>query len=328
MRSARIVFTDPPIQNRAEWYEERGRLTPFKAFINSHRRLTHYRFSDVLGSLAEFRKTDFYRRFAVVEGWDRGLSGMLWSGREVKAMFSIYRHSPQRDFTQEEVRRLIYLRPHIETAIHRVEKLHAERLHRKALEEFNRFVPIGLMLLDWELNPVFANKEAFKECAVWNYGEDESRTFNAREVFALPAPIIEHCENIRTEILHMKAKDKLVIPSTLNHLAHPQMPAHRAAISALNASPGLLGKPGFLVVLEDRSRESETRSKPSPRKLKLLWVLTPSEREIALLICDGLSNATIAKQLRKSVLTIKKQITSIFKKTEVASRSKLMALLR
>ena len=90
----------------------------------------------------------------------------------------------------------------------------------------------------------------------------------------------------------------------------------------------ILKTAGFLVVLEDRSHETETRHKLSPRKQKLLWMLTPSEREIALLICEGRSNVQIAKQLKKSVLTIKKQNTSIFQKTGVPGRSRLMALLR
>jgi DNA-binding CsgD family transcriptional regulator len=328
MRAARLVFTDPPIPNPSEWYQERSRNNPFTAYIDEHRRITHYRFSDVLGTPRQFAKTTFHQDFAIAEGWDLGLSGLLWSGDEVKAMFSIYRKSPQTDFRDDEVARLLELRPHIETAIHRVEKLHAERLHRKALEEFNRFVPIGLMLLDWDLSPVFANNEAYKECAVWNFGIEESRTYNTREVFALPTGIQAKCESIRADILRTNPKDKLEVAPELNRLTHPKLTTHRASITALNASPGLLAKPGFLVVLEDRSSEVESPGKPAPRKQKLLWMLSPSEREIALLICEGQSNAAIAKQLKKSILTIKKQITSIFKKTEVTSRAQFMALLR
>jgi len=49
MREARRVFTDPPIAETAEWYKERGRINPFTSFIHAHRRITHYRFRDVLG---------------------------------------------------------------------------------------------------------------------------------------------------------------------------------------------------------------------------------------------------------------------------------------
>jgi DNA-binding CsgD family transcriptional regulator len=66
----------------------------------------------------------------------------------------------------------------------------------------------------------------------------------------------------------------------------------------------------------------------SPEKLNQLRDLTPREREIALLVCDGHSNAEVAKRLSKSVLTIKTQLNSVFRKLGVESRGKLMAMLR
>jgi DNA-binding CsgD family transcriptional regulator len=56
--------------------------------------------------------------------------------------------------------------------------------------------------------------------------------------------------------------------------------------------------------------------------------LTPREREIALLVCEGCSNAEIARRLSKSVLTIKTQLNSVFRKLGVESRTRLMARLR
>jgi DNA-binding CsgD family transcriptional regulator len=56
--------------------------------------------------------------------------------------------------------------------------------------------------------------------------------------------------------------------------------------------------------------------------------LTPREREIALLVCEGCSNAEIARRLSKSVLTIKTQLNSAFRKLGVNSRTRLMAMMR
>ena len=99
-------------------------------------------------------------------------------------------------------------------------------------------------------------------------------------------------------------------------------------LSAVNASPGLLAAPGFLVVLEDRSLERQPTVRVPLEKQRLLWALTPSEREVALLICEGCSNDEVARRLKKSLLTTKKQLTSIYGKLKVTSRGRLMALLR
>ena len=275
MRSARLVFTDPPISHTAEWYKERGQSNPFNAFVRSHRGIPHYRVSDVVGTAAVFRKTGYYKKFASIEGWDRGMTGVLWAGEEVKAMFSIYRKSPQRDFTDEDGRCLDALRPHIEAAIDRIEKLHEERLHRKALEEFNRFVPVGIVLLDWDLELVFANHEACWECAVWNYGAEAARSFNARDAFKLPPLVREACESIRQTILRTNAKEQPDIPPELRRLTHPSRPSLRAGVSTLNASPGLLAKPGFMVVLENRDAVEENAGELATKRKLSLEALTP-----------------------------------------------------
>ncbi len=328
MREARRVLTDPPIPAAAEWYKQRGRGNPFAPYIHAHRRITHYRFRDVTGRAEEFCATEFYRRFAKPEGWADGMSGLFWKGNDVKAMFSVYRAPGGPEFGEEDVARLKSLRPHLEAAIDRVLLLHSERLHRKVLEEFNRHIPLGLMLLDWELQPVFANTEAVKECAVWCHGPEVARGLVSRDRLELPAPVRAVCEAMRAEILRANAKDRPAFTHALERLAHPTIPDRLVAVSPVNASAGLLAKPGFLVVLEDRSLERQPSARVPVEKQRLLWALTPSEREVALLICEGCSNDEVARRLKKSPLTTKKQLTSIFAKLNVRTRGRLMALMR
>ena len=63
------------------------------------------------------------------------------------------------------------------------------------------------------------------------------------------------------------------------------------------------------------------------RRLAVLGQLTPREREVALLVREGLSNDEIAARLHKGVGTIKNQLQSIFVKLAVNSRAKLVARL-
>lgn len=55
--------------------------------------------------------------------------------------------------------------------------------------------------------------------------------------------------------------------------------------------------------------------------------LTPAEREVAALMLEGLSNRAIAKRRGASGRTVANQISSIFRKLGVTSRSELSALV-
>lgn len=60
-------------------------------------------------------------------------------------------------------------------------------------------------------------------------------------------------------------------------------------------------------------------------EVRSLDALSASEREVAGLLLDGLSNAEIAEIRGTSVRTIANQVASLFKKLGVRSRSELAA---
>jgi hypothetical protein len=102
MGEARVVLTDPPIARPAQWYEERGKANPFTPFIDANRGRKFYRFEEVLPPRTEWLRSDFYRRFAKQEGWDKGISFLFWARREVTAMFSLYRAPGEKTFSAQE----------------------------------------------------------------------------------------------------------------------------------------------------------------------------------------------------------------------------------
>jgi DNA-binding NarL/FixJ family response regulator len=56
--------------------------------------------------------------------------------------------------------------------------------------------------------------------------------------------------------------------------------------------------------------------------------LTPRERQVALLVGDGLSNKEIAGRLCLEVTTVKNHVHNILRKLEVARRGQAAAYLR
>lgn len=328
MGEARVVLTDPPIAHPEEWYAARGKLNPFSPFIEANRGVKFYRFAEVLPPRAEFVRSEFYRRFAAAEGWDKGVSALYWSRREVTAMFSLYRGPEQPDFTDAELALLRHLHPFVGTAIARVRRLHTERLARRGLEEFNRHVPVGLVLLDWSLRVEFANPEAHRCCAAWNFGAEAARALNLRDAFALPPAVLDACRALRAAVLARDPRSPSPRPDDVAHVEPAAGGGLRAQLSVLNNPASSLAQPRFLVVFDSRPVVSPAPAHVSAEKLNQLRDLTPREREIALLVCEGCTNAEIARRLNKSILTIKTQLNSAFRKLRVKSRARLMALLR
>lgn len=84
--------------------------------------------------------------------------------------------------------------------------------------------------------------------------------------------------------------------------------------------------------LENLQSETEVKDEGEevitlPEKEDVLSLLTKREREISLLICEGYSNADIAKLLFISEYTVKDHTKNIYRKTDVHSRYELIAKL-
>lgn len=327
MGEARVVFTDPPIPDLARWYAERGRDNPFSPYIAAHRGVRLYRFEDVLPPPAQFRKTEFYRRFARPEGWDKGVSVLFWHRGDVRAMFSVYRAPAQPAFSAAEVATLEQLHPFIRIAIDRVQLLHSERLARRGLEEFNRRLPVGLVTLDWDLRVVFANAEGLKACSLWNLGPERARIFKDRDSFAVPPAVLAAARGLRAAIERRNPKELQAQIGDVAQAAHPQEPGLLATVSVSNNPSSALAKPRFLVVFDSWRAGAPGRAR-GVNAAAALRTLTPREREIALLVADGHSNAEIADSLSRSILTVKTQLNAVFRKLGVKRRTQLGALLR
>ena len=330
MAEARVVFTDPPIDRGDSWYRERARINPFSPYIEQHVGRSHYHFHEVVGPPEVFHRSPFYETFAKVEGWDKGLSIMFWNGREMRAMFSLYRAPGQADFTPGEREFLLDLARHIEIAIIRVQKINREETFRSALQAFTRNIPAPVMLLDWALKPVFVNVAAHESAAAWNLGRDKAARLNPREVFRVPAAILAAAQDLKKQFTGSQdGIDRKRLPEALT-LPHPRIAGLRARVSPVHYSPAMLARPGFIVLfLETQWRDdNSTAEAQQARRERALQQLTAAERKVVEQVCLGKRNAEIASALKKSPLTVKTQLNAIFQKLNLKSRAELITRLR
>jgi DNA-binding NarL/FixJ family response regulator len=180
-------------------------------------------------------------------------------------------------------------------------------------------VPVGLLLLDSELRPLWYNTEAAQDCAVWNHGERRAAALRPRSAFRVPAQIEEACKALRAAWSQSGAP------------LHPEVVSEHArglhARIKLHMPVDLDEMPEFYVQLDYRRPRGDRHRPLSPGAVALLARFTASEREVAMRVREGLSNREIAGELHRSPLTIKTHLASIFSKMNVGKRARVAALL-
>ncbi|MBS0663818.1 MAG: helix-turn-helix transcriptional regulator [Verrucomicrobia bacterium] len=177
-------------------------------------------------------------------------------------------------------------------------------------------VPVGLLLLDLELEPLWFNAEAANACAVWNHGERRAAALRARSAFRVPPALLEACRALLATPPGGTLPPQVV--SDHGRGLHARVRLH---------TPGG-GQPAAFHLHLDYRRPRGDRHRPlSPGAVALLARLTEREREVAMRVREGLRTVEIAAELHRSPLTIKTQLAAVFAKLGVRGRTRVAALL-
>lgn len=179
-------------------------------------------------------------------------------------------------------------------------------------------VPVGLLLLDWDLQPVWFNAEAARASAVWNHGERGAEALRARSAFRLPIPLADACRALRATWPDGVAAGQPQVVSDHARGLHARIRLHAPA----GGQP-----PAFHLQLDYRRPRGDRERPLSPGAVALLARLTEREREVAMRVREGLRTTEIAAELRRSPLTIKTQLAAIFTKLNIRGRTRVAALL-
>jgi DNA-binding NarL/FixJ family response regulator len=184
-------------------------------------------------------------------------------------------------------------------------------------------MPVGLLLLDHELRPLWYNGEAAYACSVWNHGERKAAALNPIRNFRVPAPLLRACADIKSKWVSSHARDARARRAVLS-----EFPLGLHARILPRGAQGDPPRPPSFEIHLDYRRPRGDRSRPiSAGAVALLARLTPREREVAMAIREGLRTNRIAAQLRRSPLTIKSQLKSIYAKLGAQSRAEVAAQL-
>jgi DNA-binding CsgD family transcriptional regulator len=267
-------------------------------------------------------RSAFYRKLLRPNNTEYGASVVAWRDNTWLATLTLMRTKEQGEFSDGEMQELQALQPHFACVIRRMAGHQETRLVHSSLRHFMASLPTANLILDWNLKVLHFNSIASHLCSQWKRGARGSPLKDPRR-FQVPGDILAEIERMRPSIMSQRFGRYLGHrkPLLLNY-RHPSMPSLSASIEFLPSRSLSLSKGTFLVTLEED--HSSHRGLDLSHKLNQL---TRRERECALLAAEGLHNGDIAKRLGKSQITVRNQLSSIYKKLGIDSRSKLIAAL-
>lgn len=262
----------------------------------------------------------FYKKLLHPSESEFGASLVAWRDATWLATLTVMRNKDQGDFTDEQMQELQALQPHFACVIRRLAKHQESRLIDSSLRHFMSSLPTATLILDWNLKVMHYNAFANHLCSKWR-SDGRASFLKAPRRLQVPGDILAELERMRPSIMAQKWSQGPGGRRSL-HLDyhHPSKVELGASIEFLPSRSLSLSKGTFLLTLKEE-RLSEQGADLSDK----LNQLTRRERDCALLAAQGLHNRDIAKKLGKSEITVRNQLSSIYRKLGFSTRHKLIA---
>jgi len=270
----------------------------------------------------DWRETEFHREFFAPFGWDDHGGFFVFEDGMPVAALGLMREQACGDYTAEDFSAIEWLLRHFKIACKRVTD--GERMRAALAEMETRFGELfepGIFL-DWALRVVSANRSACECVAKWD-GDGIRKLTVGVGTDHLPPILATVLLEMRTDI-EAALREQRELPDIVTRSIHaPADPTLRATARALLRTASSHGLPMFHIQFASNSATAPLREAWTEVGL----ILSAAEKRIVRLVCAGKSNKSIAASLGKSPETVKRQLSTSFRKLGVKSRSQLMARL-
>ncbi|HEY4256144.1 MAG TPA: response regulator [Candidatus Udaeobacter sp.] len=299
---------------------------PLEAFLSAHPRSQIVRDIDVFPDRGDLLKSAFYRDYMKPRKCKHAIGLCFWSGPRLACVITIMRSGRQGETRQPEIKLLRRLYAEFNIALRRIRSLEREHSARAAFETFLRRLPLPTMLLRWNLKLAYQNKAAREFCLAWRVGPVASRELKAEG--PVPDEILDGCRRLKRRWEKASGVNAAQPAIEQESFHHPKWGHMRITIKITHLNTVGLTPPDFLVQCEEMQAPVAAARLQADAGLAHLAQLSSREQEVTRLACEGRANQEIADETGLSVQMVKKHLHSIFRKLEVPSRSRLMALMR
>jgi DNA-binding CsgD family transcriptional regulator len=262
-----------------------------------------------------------YNEFYLPQNIHYKLSISLATKEKTLGLIGIFRPRGYQDFSTREVAKARILVPHLTTALENASVTRTNREGRPGAEELDGNASLfGVIVLDHDLHPVHWNSEAREFCSVLARREQHERNEDTEDTF-LSEEIMSDCLALKG-LFDEGERDR---PFRSQRIIEARDGRRIRVISSLEklSIRGASG-PKFLIYLADVSEGYRLRED----SLRERYQLTKREADIALCVCEGLTNDEIGEKLFISRFTVETHLKNIFSKTNVKHRAGLAGLLQ
>ena len=300
---------------------------PLKSYLALPAREKFVPLKNLFRNRSSFVRSFLYRRYIAPKKCAHGGCLFFWKHQRLICGIAIMRTAEQGNFSVVDVKLLRELYPQFMTALCRIELLERERSLRVDFEAFLSRLPLPTVILQWNLKPICQNRAAREFCAVWEKGPEEAKRTKATS--PIPSEILDRCRLLKQQ-WREAGRRTLSEPLTTfreGEVRHPRLHHLRATVHLRHLKSAGVVRPHFFIECEDLSRNGNRGSRQVGGRLPAMAQLTMREQEVVRLVCSGQSNQEIANAAHLSVAMVKKHIHAIFRKLEVPSRSRLVALM-
>lgn len=270
----------------------------------------------------DFLRSAYYREYLHRNNWCDVLGMPLWEGERLIGFLALVHSTGEGEFSELELEKARRLCPHVQTAARRVMRAYREKSVRLALQKVLRDLNRPVLLLSWEGNFLFATRTARDYLSRWSNGVHDGYMLARERTPALPEPIQTSVRHLRTRYMKglRAARHKGGYPHEV--VTHPRDDGLYSELRLVGSGNSALVMPSVLIEFKEADA-SRLRKDPLASSLD---ELSPREREVVRLLCRGWSNAEIAREVGRTVGSVKQQISVIYDKLNVRGRTRLMAM--
>jgi FixJ family two-component response regulator len=297
---------------------------PIEKYLAAHPRAKFVQVRDVFPGESKLLKSDFYEQYMALPKARFGIGMFFWNGARLVCVVVTMRSAKQGDLTDKQIALLRELYPQFQTALRRLGLLERDQGARVALQGFLSRLPLPTILLRWNLSVAYQNQAAREFCGLWERGPKLAPVLKTNA--SIPREILDHCCSLQQR-WEKASRLEMSHPLPPDIVHHPKLSYLRATISLKQLGAASIARPQFLIECEELRPRSESELDQWKKRLPHLIRLTSREQQVVLLVCEGRSNSEIAEDIHLSLPMVKKHLYTIFRKLEVSSRSRLMALL-